>query len=85
MANLISYLLMKIFQFMKFAAGDIETVINLAPVLKFNGGGHVNHTIFWQNLSPNGGKPSAELTKAVEKYSKLSYHTACFFPLYLCN
>ncbi|KAL0821601.1 hypothetical protein ABMA28_005052 [Loxostege sticticalis] len=47
--------------------GDIETVINLAPALKFNGGGHINHTIFWQNLSPNGGKPSDELTKAIEK------------------
>ncbi|XP_028171057.1 superoxide dismutase [Mn], mitochondrial [Ostrinia nubilalis] len=49
------------------AKGDIETVINLAPALRFNGGGHINHTIFWQNLSPNGGKPSDELTKAIEK------------------
>lgn len=47
--------------------GDIDTIINLAPALKFNGGGHINHTIFWQNLSPNGGKPSDALTKAVEK------------------
>lgn len=65
-------------QFLKyccvFTAGDIETVINLAPALKFNGGGHINHTIFWQNLSPNGGKPSDELTKAIEKYSKLLLH-----------
>ncbi len=22
------------------------------PALKFNGGGHVNHSIFWTNLSP---------------------------------
>ncbi|KAJ8714933.1 hypothetical protein PYW08_004914 [Mythimna loreyi] len=49
------------------AKGDISTVISLAPGLKFNGGGHINHTIFWQNLSPNGGKPSAALTQAVEK------------------
>ncbi|KAL4710911.1 hypothetical protein ACJJTC_002541 [Scirpophaga incertulas] len=49
------------------AKGDIQTVISLAPALKFNGGGHINHTIFWQNLSPCGGKPSDELTKAVEK------------------
>ncbi|CAG9788602.1 unnamed protein product [Diatraea saccharalis] len=47
--------------------GDIQTVIGLAPALKFNGGGHINHTIFWQNLSPNGGKPSDELIKAIEK------------------
>nr|AWX63642.1 Mn superoxide dismutase [Heortia vitessoides] len=49
------------------AQGDIQTVISLAPGLKFNGGGHINHTIFWQNLSPNGGKPSDELSKAIEK------------------
>ncbi|CAH0589177.1 unnamed protein product [Chrysodeixis includens] len=47
--------------------GDISTIISLAPGLRFNGGGHINHTIFWQNLSPNGGKPSAKLTQAVEK------------------
>ncbi|XP_021192374.2 superoxide dismutase [Mn], mitochondrial [Helicoverpa armigera] len=49
------------------AKGDISTVISLAPGLKFNGGGHINHTIFWQNLSPNGGKPSGLLTQAIEK------------------
>ncbi|XP_028042667.1 superoxide dismutase [Mn], mitochondrial [Bombyx mandarina] len=49
------------------AKGDIDTIINLAPALKFNGGGHINHSIFWHNLSPNGGKPSDVLTKAVEK------------------
>uniref|UniRef100_A0A2A4ISP3 Superoxide dismutase n=1 Tax=Heliothis virescens TaxID=7102 RepID=A0A2A4ISP3_HELVI len=47
--------------------GDINTIISLAPGLKFNGGGHINHTIFWQNLSPNGGKPSGPLTQAIEK------------------
>ncbi|XP_059057620.1 superoxide dismutase [Mn], mitochondrial [Achroia grisella] len=49
------------------AKGDIQTVISLAPALKFNGGGHINHTIFWQNLSANGGQPSDALLKAVEK------------------
>ncbi|KPJ02364.1 Superoxide dismutase [Mn], mitochondrial [Papilio xuthus] len=47
--------------------GDIETVISLAPALKFNGGGHINHTIFWQNLSPKSSKPSDVLIKAIEK------------------
>ncbi|XP_014357721.2 superoxide dismutase [Mn], mitochondrial [Papilio machaon] len=47
--------------------GDIDTVISLAPALKFNGGGHINHTIFWQNLSPKSSKPSDVLVKAIEK------------------
>ncbi|XP_063537318.1 superoxide dismutase [Mn], mitochondrial [Cydia strobilella] len=49
------------------AKGDIDTVINLAPALRFNGGGHINHSIFWQNLSANGGKPSDQLTKAINQ------------------
>lgn len=52
---------------MCITSGDIQTVISLAPALKFNGGGHINHTIFWQNLSAHGGKPSDVLTKAIEK------------------
>lgn len=52
---------------MTISSGDISTVISLAPGLRFNGGGHINHTIFWQNLSPNGGKPSGPLTQAIEK------------------
>ena len=35
-----------------------------------HGGGHYNHTLFWQFMSPNGGgEPSGELAaKIVEKY-----------------
>ncbi|CAK1586790.1 unnamed protein product [Parnassius mnemosyne] len=49
------------------AKGDIETIISLQPALKFNGGGHINHTIFWQNLSPKTSKPTDLLVKAIEK------------------
>merc|ERR1719323_1797880 len=43
--------------------GDASTVIGLAGALKFNGGGHINHSIFWQNLCPvsESGEPSSEL------------------------
>jgi Fe-Mn family superoxide dismutase len=34
---------------------DIDGVIGLQGALRFNGGGHINHSIFWNNLSPNGG------------------------------
>ena len=34
-------------------------MIALQPALKFNGGGHINHSIFWTNLAPNsGGEPT---------------------------
>ncbi len=30
-----------------------------------NGGGHANHTFFWEIMSPNGGAPSGELLAAL--------------------
>lgn len=50
------------------AKGDISSLIALAPALKFNGGGHLNHSIFWQNLSPSGGgDPPADLLAAINR------------------
>lgn len=41
-------------------------VVQLQNVIKFNGGGHLNHSIFWQNLSPSGGgDPSGELLTTI--------------------
>jgi len=34
------------------AKGDVDAVIALQGAIKFNGGGHINHSIFWQNLCP---------------------------------
>jgi len=32
-----------------------------------NGGGHVNHSMFWQMMSPNGGgKPQGDVAKAID-------------------
>ncbi|XP_031496476.1 superoxide dismutase [Mn], mitochondrial-like [Nymphaea colorata] len=40
--------------------GDSSTVVHLQSAIKFNGGGHINHSIFWNNLKPineGGGEP----------------------------
>jgi len=34
------------------ASGDVSGTIALQGALKFNGGGHINHTLFWENLAP---------------------------------
>lgn len=34
------------------SAGDVSGIIGLQGALKFNGGGHLNHTLFWENLAP---------------------------------
>ena len=32
--------------------GDVAAMIALQPQIRFNGGGHINHSIFWTNLAP---------------------------------
>ncbi|KAI9278784.1 Manganese/iron superoxide dismutase [Phascolomyces articulosus] len=53
-----------------FQGGNLTELIALQTAIKFNGGGHINHSLFWQNLAPksNGGgeKPTGELLKAIE-------------------
>nr|ARO77522.1 manganese superoxide dismutase [Urechis unicinctus] len=50
------------------ATGNVGTEIALAPAIKFNGGGHINHSIFWQNMSPTGGgEPTGELADAMSR------------------
>jgi superoxide dismutase, Fe-Mn family len=36
-------------------SGDLSSIVGLEKTLAFNLSGHVLHTLFWQNLSPDGG------------------------------
>lgn len=47
---------------------DTNAIISLQPALRFNGGGHINHTIFWEILGPKaGGEPTGELLNQIKK------------------
>lgn len=50
---------------------DVAAMIALQSAIKFNGGGHINHSIFWTILAPaskglNEG-PSGDLAKMIER------------------
>ena len=50
-------------------AGNLGAVNKLEKDLAFNLGGHVNHSIFWNNLSPEGGeRPEGELAAAIDEF-----------------
>jgi Fe-Mn family superoxide dismutase len=46
---------------------DFDALVGLQKTLAFNVSGHVLHSIYWKNLSPDGGgKPEGELMAAIE-------------------
>ncbi|KAL0934594.1 mn superoxide dismutase [Colletotrichum truncatum] len=51
------------------AKGDFAKAAAQAPLINFHGGGHINHSLFWENLSPankdGGGEPTGKLAKAI--------------------
>jgi Fe-Mn family superoxide dismutase len=48
---------------------DFGPIVGLEKTLAFHISGHVLHSIFWQNLSPDGGdKPTGELAGAIDEH-----------------
>lgn len=51
------------------ASGDFQAIVGLEKTLAFNLSGHVLHSLFWKNLSPNGGgKPGGELALTIDRF-----------------
>jgi len=49
--------------------GDFSGIVGVEKTLAFNISGHVLHSVFWKNLSPDGGdKPEGELAAAVDEF-----------------
>ncbi len=50
---------------------DLAAMVALQSAIKFNGGGNINHTIFWANLAPKdqggGTPPNGALAEAITK------------------
>ncbi|NGX56290.1 MAG: Superoxide dismutase [Mn] 1 [Candidatus Anoxychlamydiales bacterium] len=51
---------------------DAETMVKLQSAIKFNGGGHISHSIYWEILAPQnkgGGEvdKNSSIYKAIEK------------------
>ena len=46
---------------------------DIRPAVRNNGGGHVNHTMFWKMMAPNaGGPPSGAVAEAIKAPSAAS-------------
>ncbi|MDP2790444.1 MAG: superoxide dismutase [Rectinemataceae bacterium] len=60
----------------EYAAWSLETLVRdwdklpvaIKTAVRNNGGGHWNHSFFWESIAPNaGGKPAGALAAAIEK------------------
>ena len=50
-------------------SGDLSAIVGLEKTLAFNLSGHVLHTIFWKNLSPEGGdRPEGDVAAAIDDF-----------------
>ncbi|KAI5808889.1 manganese superoxide dismutase [Peziza echinospora] len=52
--------------------GDVKQQIEIQQMIKFNGGGHINHSLFWTNLTPAGTAASNPTTAAPKLLSAIT-------------
>ena len=57
-----------------------EVPENIRTAVRNNGGGHANHSMFWQIMTPNGGgQPSGSLASAIQQdFGSLDQFKAAF-------
>src|SRR3954464_15956534 len=70
---------------------DIPTQIALQPSVRFNGGGHINHSLFWQKLAPQNSaeanfSAAPKLVEAIvrtwrDEMTFKEKFSAAFFPI----
>jgi superoxide dismutase, Fe-Mn family len=72
-------------QFASLAIDDLVSRLNEVPenirtAVRNNGGGHANHSMFWQIMKPNGGgQPSGDLASAIQQaFGSLDQFKAAF-------
>jgi len=50
-------------------AKDYDSIVGLEKTLAFNVSGHVLHSLYWQNLNPNGGgEPTGSVAEALDQH-----------------